>query len=318
MYLNFNTMRLIMLLLILATPFISTRSQEVDREVYEIHFDEENGFYFERHLLNRETVYSLGKVYNSTLEMIQKMNSNLDLDNLNLQQVIRFPLAIEELQSSHNGGPLFIYKVNPEETLYTISKKHFGKDVEEIKELNGLHSNDLAIGQMLEIGFLGSAEVHQPVAVQVPSEAKNQTLTDQEEDVVQGSKLDEPAIEQSILDLIDLIKDTIVVEYKPTELAQPEIAETEEPEKTEEMGLAFTEDLDLYGDELFVLHSKAKVNSTIELTYPMLHTSAKATVISELPGHLYADNISVVISPSVAAALGAKDQLFRVEMRYVE
>ena len=68
---------------------------------------------------------------------------------------------------------------------------------------------------------------------------------------------------------------------------------------------------------MFVLHPNAKIGSEVEITYPMLNTTIKAKVISDLPKELYPKNISIVISPSIAEALGAKDAQFRVEMKYI-
>ena len=60
------------------------------------------------------------------------------------------------------------------------------------------------------------------------------------------------------------------------------------------------------------------MNSKMTLIYPMLSTEIEAKVIGTLPQHLYPSNISVVISPSVAVKLGAKDKQFKVKMSYIE
>ena len=274
------------------------QAQGGENVVYELHHDDNMDFYFNHSLSKGETVYSLSGVYNIPIKRIENMNPALDLGKLQLNQIIMIPLASEQLQMIENDRPLFTYRVKRKETLYTIAKKYFNKDVEEIKRFNGLLTNDIRRGQVLKIGYLVS---HQP-------QQGNSTTKESHSSI--------PASEKSILELIDLIKDTVEVVYNIKESSQEETAEFDEP-KVEEIGIAFTENLDLYGEQLFVLHPRARVNSTMELINPMLRTSALATVISELPGHLYGDKISVVISPGVASALGAKDKQFLVEMKYV-
>ena len=48
----------------------------------------------------------------------------------------------------------------------------------------------------------------------------------------------------------------------------------------------------------------------------MMDRFVEATVVAPLPEKSYPDNISVVISPAVADALGALDKRFIVEMTY--
>ena len=71
-------------------------------------------------------------------------------------------------------------------------------------------------------------------------------------------------------------------------------------------------------NSLYVLHSNAKPNSIIELIYPMLNRKVYAKVIGKIPEKLYPRDVSAIISPGVAQALGAKDARFLIEMRYYQ
>ncbi|MBK9680081.1 MAG: LysM peptidoglycan-binding domain-containing protein [Saprospiraceae bacterium] len=70
--------------------------------------------------------------------------------------------------------------------------------------------------------------------------------------------------------------------------------------------------------DLYVLHPTAPVNSIVELTNPMTHRKIYAKVLSNMPPKLYAEDVSVVVSPGVANLLGAIDGKFYVKLRFVE
>jgi hypothetical protein len=50
----------------------------------------------------------------------------------------------------------------------------------------------------------------------------------------------------------------------------------------------------------------------------MLNRKVYAKVVAKLPERIYPKDVSIVISPGVAEALGAIDNRFLIEMRYFE
>ena len=89
-----------------------------------------------------DTLYSIAKKYNTTVDEIKKLN-NLKSNNLS----IGMELKIKEEPSSTN---YIDYVVKSGDNLYSIAKK-YNTTVDEIKKLNGLTSNLLNIGMTLKI-----------------------------------------------------------------------------------------------------------------------------------------------------------------------
>ena len=89
-----------------------------------------------------DTLYSIAKKYNTTVDEIKKLN-NLKSNNLS----IGMELKIKEEPSSTN---YIDYVVKSGDNLYSIVKK-YNTTVDEIKKLNGLTSNLLNIGMTLKI-----------------------------------------------------------------------------------------------------------------------------------------------------------------------
>jgi hypothetical protein len=56
----------------------------------------------------------------------------------------------------------------------------------------------------------------------------------------------------------------------------------------------------------------------MEITNPMLHNTLTAKVAGNIPPGLYQSHVGLVVSPSVARALGVLDQQFFAQWRFVE
>jgi hypothetical protein len=68
----------------------------------------------------------------------------------------------------------------------------------------------------------------------------------------------------------------------------------------------------------YVLHPTAKLGSFMEISNPMLHRTITAKVAGHIPPGLYQSHVGIVVSPSIARALGVLDQHFFAQWRYVE
>jgi LysM repeat protein len=126
-------------------------------------------------VLPKETLYSLARDYNVTVDEIKSNNPEVVKTGLEIGQVLKIITnkKIEVLQSTSiiktipakevansvvstekkpNSKPSIItHKVEPKETLYSLSKK-YNVSVEQIKKQNAdLLINGLQIGQVLEI-----------------------------------------------------------------------------------------------------------------------------------------------------------------------
>lgn len=118
--------------------------QEVDRDslVHEVQ--------------KQETLFSISKEYGVTISELKSWN-NLDNNNLNLgQTLVIYPSETEHQQQEsivNNDGEIqnnAYYLVKSGDSLYRIAQEH-NMTVDELKELNGLTTNNINVGQKLTV-----------------------------------------------------------------------------------------------------------------------------------------------------------------------
>lgn len=87
-----------------------------------------------------DTLYNIAKKYQTTWQELMRMN-NMTSTLLRIGKQLIVP--------GNNNKPLKYY-VEENDTLYSIANK-FKMDIEKIKELNNLNTNDIILGEMLII-----------------------------------------------------------------------------------------------------------------------------------------------------------------------
>ena len=88
-----------------------------------------------------DTLWQLAKRYGTTVDAI-KQASGITSDDLSIGQVLRIPVS--------QGEQYFLYTVRPGDTLWLLANR-FGTTVDAIRNLNGLSSDALRVGQVLRI-----------------------------------------------------------------------------------------------------------------------------------------------------------------------
>ncbi len=91
-----------------------------------------------------DSLYSISKKYNTTIDKIKNTN-NLTNNALSIGQVLKIPSNSEEESTTTTN-----YIVKSGDSLYSIAKK-YNTSIDKIKQLNNLNSNLLSIGQTLKI-----------------------------------------------------------------------------------------------------------------------------------------------------------------------
>lgn len=104
--------------------------------------NEENELYAVK---SGDTLYSIAKKYNITVDDIKKAN-NLTSNSLSIGQLLKIPIA----KTPEQDSSLIQYQVKSGDTLYNIANK-YNTTVDELKKANNLTSNILSIGQTLTI-----------------------------------------------------------------------------------------------------------------------------------------------------------------------
>lgn len=99
--------------------------------------------YFEYVVRSGDTLWLLSQRYHTTVDAIKRLNG-LSGNHLNIGQILKIPSA------SSTPAPYFKYIVRSGDTLWQLAQR-YGTTVSEIKNLNGLSSDNLSIGQVLLI-----------------------------------------------------------------------------------------------------------------------------------------------------------------------
>lgn len=229
------------------------------------------------------TLYRLSRKYNVSIDSIVIANPDLNPKAIPLGFPVNIPIYPKAITGvppteGQDAIPVF-YRVQPKETLYRISKVYLGVAPEDIIALNPRASTTISIGEVLHLGwYRPSTNTKNPVSQDV------------------AHPID--STEYHVKDYAN--------EYK-----------NEGKVIREQKGLAVWKagnDKTSY----FVLHPTAMVGSFMEVTNPMLHRTLTAKVAGNIPPGLYQSHVGLVVSPSVARALGVLDQQFFARWRYVE
>jgi len=298
-------MRTQILLLLLISSTWSLKAQLTDadhaRQKF-IHYIEPIGLVLIEAIEPGMTLYSLSKRYNVGIDTLLAANPDLDPKAIPLGYPVNVPIYGKAILPQNPAPPLnplkgtsedsskpiegykddgipIYYRVQPKETLYRISRVYLDVSPESILALNPMATTNLAIGQVLLLGWYHAQKnTHSPMSSSTPT-AMDSTLYQ--------------------------VKD-YSAEYK-----------TEGRVIKEQKGLAIWKP----GNDkthYFVLHPTAIVGSYMEVTNPMLHRTLTAKVAGNIPPGLYQSHVGLVVSPSVARALGVLDQQFFAKWRFVE
>ena len=98
-----------------------------------------------------DTLYSIARQYNTTIDAIKSLN-NLSSDILTIGQMLKVPFK------ESDGSVSTIYTVQAGDTLYSIAKR-YNTTVDVLKNLNNLSSNILTIGQVLKLPVTASSTI---------------------------------------------------------------------------------------------------------------------------------------------------------------
>ena len=95
-----------------------------------------------------ETLYSISRLYNTTVEELKKLN-NLTSNELSVGQKLKLNQGDGEEKGAVNEKPK-THTVEKGDTLYSISRK-YEVSIGELKKLNGLTDDSLSVGQVLKL-----------------------------------------------------------------------------------------------------------------------------------------------------------------------
>lgn len=248
-----------------------------------IHYNEPNGLVLTESLQPGMTLYGLSRKYNVSMDSILSVNPDLDPKAIPLGYPVNIPIFSKAIsfaapQAEQESIPVF-YRVQPRETLYRISRVYLGVSPETVASLNFRAEQGLAIGQVLHLGwYTPMNNTYSPVSGTIGTSETSDLYA---------------------------IKDYASAYKMEGRLIR------------EQKGLAVWKPGNMQSN-FYVLHPTAKVGSYMEVTNPMLHRTLTAKVSGNIPPGLYQSHVGLVVSPSLARALGVLDQQFFAKWRFVE
>lgn len=231
----------------------------------------------------KETLYSISKLYGVSVEEIKQWNNLSDTDlTVGRELVIKKKNTVvvtNAPQTIKTGKG--VHTVAAKETLFSISKQ-YGITREQLREWNGLQTDELKIGQVLV--------VVQPVynVTVAPVETKTQPVVQEVKQTDAPEKIE-----------------TIRISENPR--GSDEIVES---------GLAELIEGTEGNRKYLALHRTAPVGSILKVRNEMNNREVFVRVMGKLQDTALTDKIIIRISKSAYDRLGAIDPKFRVEVTY--
>ena len=238
---------------------------------------------FGHRMVKGQTLYSLSRFYGLRPESLLAINPNLSPDGSFTQgQAIDIPIPDSAIVKSWKAAlprkefAPIYYQVKPGDTFFRISKSMFQLPVDTLKARNRLTTTTVHTGQLLLIGWLSTSGIPESLQARNANPLGNKMF--QLQSIYNGEKARKTPKFQN--------------------------------------GAAYWQREKKGSRDYYALHRFAPVGSVIQITNPMRGKTVYAEVIAPIPDRAYGNDIIVVISPSIAKQLGAKDPKFFVEVRY--
>ncbi|HFA48447.1 MAG TPA: LysM peptidoglycan-binding domain-containing protein [Bacteroidetes bacterium] len=230
-----------------------------------------------------QTLYSLARFYGLKVNALLAYNSHV---NPEIGFVPGTPVNIPIPDSAfiktwEHGYPKagfvpVVYVVKHGDTFYRIAKHYFNIPLDTLQFWNGLKETKMYTGMKLHVGFMPLDGI--PDSLQRANYNPIGTKMQQLQwKFEQRKSIDAPSFQN---------------------------------------GAAYWQREKRGRSDYYCLHRTAPVGSVIQIKNPMRHKTVYAKVLAPIPDRAYGDDIIVVLSPTIAKLLGARDPKFYVELKY--
>lgn len=253
----------------------------------------------------KETLFSISRLYEVTVDDLKKWN-NLPDNALSLGQelIIKNPNALtsSSVNQLEVKSAKTIHTVVAKETMYSITRQ-YGITVEQLREWNGLQTDELKIGQTLFVSQpVYSKQTNQPTQTITQVQTQTNPVTQQQT----------PVIEKIAVPI------TVPVVTPPAEkTATIKISESVSgTDEVRETGLAELIEGTDGNRKYLALHRTAPSGTILKIRNEMNNREVFVRVMGKLPETAPNDKLVIKISKSAYDKLGAIDPRFRVEVTY--
>jgi LysM repeat protein len=266
-----------------------------------------------------ETLYSIAKKYNVSVDELKKVNPNAGTSGLGIGDELVIPGALASTDTKKNNpvqernavDPLkpTAHKVVARETLYSISKR-YGVSVEELKKYNPELANGLKVGQTLRLS----------ATIELPKEDQIIATEDKIKEAVKQKELN------SLKDTMEVkppvVLDTALTSEQEKEkkyldsMSNIKVVPNGEFKKITETGFAeVIEGGD--SDKYLALHKSAPVGTIIQVINEANNQRIFVRVIGKLPVSGLNDKVVLKISKKAFARLSGVDKKIPVTLSYI-
>lgn len=239
-----------------------------------------------------------------------------------------------QIEGTAEHRPYINYKVRKSETLFSISR-NLGFTVDELIQYNGPGFSPVIMeNQYIKIpvseGSLSEKAVEPYFEIYYDVQAKDNLFGISHRilgiPLSQLQNLNNSPVSIQIGDrlLIGYLNVKFKTEdsdfhHKPTEkldvIVNEPIPESAKTYEFTSRGLAIKASSGLGVGRLFALHNKARIDSYVLITNPILNRTISAKVIGRIPP-VYEKSVEIVVSPEAGNILGAVDHRFFVSLQY--
>jgi LysM repeat protein len=241
----------------------------------------------------KETLFSISKLYDVTVDDIKSWNNLKDNSLSTGQQLIikkKSTVSAEANKLPETKSLTGVHTVVAKESLYSISKL-YGITVQQLKDWNGIQGSEVKIGQTLFIA--------QPMY-------GNKTEVKTDEYKVTEVKEPVDTKKQEVVKPIDDPKETTIT------ISEKVVGSDE----VKEGGLAELIEGSEGNRKYLALHRTAKVGTILKVRNELNNREVFVRVAGPLPNTGVNTNVVIKISKSAYDRLGAIDHRFRVEVTY--
>ncbi len=273
-----------------------------------------------------ETLYAISHIYGANIYDLKKWNKLKSNDIKEGQQLIVAKSKAGKGQTEHvknanknnnqtsqvkvDAGKT--HKVQPGETLYSISRK-YGITVAQLKNLNNLTDNSLAVGQVLVIeGASNNNNSDSSAIASVENETTNSTTVE----ITEVTTGDTETTTDSTNEVEEV--DSVSAPVKTKRFGNGETPrEPGEFKKVFEKGMAMRIDNSPKTKKYLCLHRTLPIGAIIQVRNLMNNQSIFVRVVGTLPDIGGNENVLIRLSDIAYERLGAIDAKFPVEISYI-
>lgn len=299
------------LLLLLVLP---VSAQEKDQSI-----QLEGSAYTLHKVLAGETLFAISKKYQVSIEDLKQANNLEDGASIALDRLLIIPLSNdlqkeEKKEIKQTSTAYFTHKVVQGESLYSIARAYENVHAKQIKLMNGLESDTLKIGMLLEIPR-NVEDIHKET-VRIESslkERKQDSITQIDTRALFTTDSVETEVDSSALpSMDDTYEKRILRAYQEIFENIDALASTIEIERG--IGTWMESYTSENKKQFFALHGSATLGTVLKIRNLMNNRVVYVKVIGKLPRLNSSEKNIIKISEAAAQFLNILDKKFLVEI----